>query len=404
MGRNALTMTARMVITSALTNSADGVLRLLLPLMAISAGAAAVEVALIVAAALAPWLLGSLIVGAIVDHWRRSTLVVWANAVRFVTIAVLLGLMVVHTASISSAVLATVAFVCGLAEVFSDLSVQSAVPQVVPDSQLEVVYGRISVVQNVANSLVGPALGGFLYDASASGLTLIVAASYLASVFVVPRTPDNVSSGSFGLSSLLTEVGEGLRVIKKDSWLLRTSASVGAMNFASGASAGVLVTYAVAPGPLMLTSAQYGVLLGIGGVGAVVGGLLSGVIVRRASPRSCIRFGSAALLLSIAAPGLSGDIVVVGAMIFVGNAIGVLFGIQVISTRQRRVPSEKRGRVNAAFQIVGLGSAPLGAVAGAAAVAFIGERAVFTAFAGLAALVVLFTRPWDKSTQESLRT
>ncbi len=385
----------RLVSTSLLTNVSDGILRLALPLMAIDADASAFQVSLLVAAAQAPWLVGSLFAGAVIDLTRRSLLVRLANSLRGL---VLIGLAVVLLLSeqrASFAVVLGIGTICGIAEVFSDLSSQSAVPELVSDAELESLYGRVSVVQNTSNTLLGPALGGFLYQLSPRLLVAAVALSYLLSALAFPATPRIASRMKWTPRTLLAQIGAGLAIIGRDSWLKRAVLAVGAMNFASGAGMGVLVVYALAPTGLDLTSAQYGLLLGASGVGAIVGGLLVRRVTDRFGSRLCLFLGACALVTNISAPSLSGNAIVVATIKFVASAVGMLFGVQVISTRQRRVDQELRGRVNAAFQMVGLGLYPVGAVTGGAVVSLVGQRPIFVLFGAAAAAVVLLTRPWQ---------
>jgi MFS family permease len=385
----------RLISTSALTNLSDGILRLALPLMAIDAGASAFQVSVIVAAALSPWLVGSLFAGAIIDLTRRSLLVRLANCLRGLVLIGLALVLLLWQQSASFAAVLAIGIVCGLAEVFSDLSSQSAVPELVPDADLESLYGRVSVVQNTSNTLLGPALGGFLYQLSPGLLIAAVALSYLLSALAFPATPLIASQERWRPQTLLAQVGAGLATISRDSWLRRAVLAVGAMNFASGASMGVLVLYSLAPTGLGLTSAQYGLLLGASGVGAIVGGLLVRRATDRFGSRLCLFLGASALVTNISAPSLSGNAIVVATIMFAASALGMLFGVQVIAARQRRVDQELRGRVNAAFQLVGLGSSPLGAITGGAAVSLVGQRPIFVLFGAAAAAVVLLARPWQ---------
>ncbi|WP_168170464.1 MULTISPECIES: MFS transporter [unclassified Pseudonocardia] len=384
----------RVVTTSAATNLSDGILRLALPLLAIRSGASPFEVSLLVGALLAPWLLGSLLAGVVIDRSRKSSLIRASNAIRAVVLAGLLVGVVMTSAAPPLPLLLTVALMCGFSEIFSDLSAQSAVPQIVSDERLDSVYGRVSVVQNTSNTLVGPALGGLLFNWSPPMALVFVIVSYLSAVAIFPTTPASERRATRGVAAFAKEVGGGLAAIRADSWLVRAVTAVGAMNFASGASLAVLVSYAVSAEGLRLSSVEYGLLLGCSGVGSVLGGLLVSGVIKRTGATAAVMIGALALTVNIGAPSVSTNPFVIGALMLLCSAAGMLFAIQVISARQRRVPADLRGRVNAAFQLVGLGSAPLGAIAGGAAASLVGQRPIFILFAAAAATIVLIARPW----------
>lgn len=384
----------RVVLTSAASNLSDGVLRLALPLLAIRSGVSPFEVSLLVGALLAPWLLGSLLAGVVIDRSRKSTLIRASNTTRSVVLIGLLVSLVITGAAPPLPLLLVVALLCGFSEIFSDLSAQSAVPQLVSDERLDSIYGKVSVVQNTSNTLVGPALGGLLFNWSPPAALAFMIVSYLSAVAAFPTTPPSEHQATRGIAAFAKEVGGGLAAIRADSWLVRAVTAVGAMNFASGASLAVLVSYAVSADGLSLNSVEYGLLLGCSGVGSILGGLFVSGVIKRTGATAAVMIGALALIVNISAPSVSTNPLVIGALMFMCSAAGMLFAIQVISTRQRRVPPEVRGRVNAAFQLVGLGSAPLGAIAGGAAVSLIGQRPIFVLFAAAAAIIVLVARPW----------
>ncbi|WP_405623520.1 MFS transporter [Streptomyces sp. NBC_00076] len=386
----------RLWASTASSNFGDGLLHVLLPLLALAWGASGFEVSLVVASSYLPWLFGSLVIGVFVDRLNRSSIIRTANAVRVLATFVLLTVTLADYASV--ALLVALALVYGVAEVAADLSAQSAVSQVVLDEQLETSYGRISVSQVIANTLVGPAAAGILFGRTEFTLIGLIGACYVIAGVSTPATADSRGDTRepWSFRQIRSELRAGVSAVTTNSWLRRAALSVGVMNFASGANAGLLVTYAVSPGPLELTTGQYGVLLSALGVGSMIGSSVAARISRLLGESNAVAVGVAGLLITIAAPGLSLDVWVIGTLMTAGSAVGTLFGVKVISMRQRSVPNDLLGRVNSAFQVVGIGSAPLGAIVGGLVASMVGIRPVFLCLGAFAAFTVVLLRPWRK--------
>ncbi|MFJ6722543.1 MFS transporter [Streptomyces sp. NPDC091259] len=386
----------RLWVSTASSNFGDGLLRVLLPLLALAWGASGFEVSVVVASSYLPWLFGSLLIGVFVDRLNRSTIIRAANAIRVLATFALLAVTVTDLASIP--LLVALALVYGVAEVAADLSSQSAVSQVVENEQLESAYGRISVSQVVANTLVGPAVAGLLFGRTQAAVIGLICACYVVAGLSVPATPDSDQDTPkpWAPRQIWRELRIGVSAVTSHSWLRRAALSVGVMNFASGANAALLVTYAVSPGPLQLTTGEYGLLLAALGIGSMTGSAVAARVTRLLGESHAVAVGVGGLLTTIAAPGLSDNVWVIALLMTAGSAVGTLFGVKVISMRQRSVSNELLGRVNSAFQFVGIGSAPLGATFGGLLASMVGIRPVFLLLSAVAALTVLLLRPWRR--------
>ncbi|MFJ3446416.1 MFS transporter [Streptomyces sp. NPDC086081] len=386
----------RLWVSTASSNFGDGLLRVLLPLLALAWGASGFEVSLVVASSYLPWLFGSLLIGVFVDRLNRSTIIRAANVIRVLATFTLLAVTVADLASV--ALLVALALVYGVAEVAADLSSQSAVSQVVKNEQMESAYGRISVSQVVANTLAGPAVAGLLFGQTQAAVIGLICACYAIAALAVPAAPysDQDSPEPWSSRQIWRELRIGVAAVTSNSWLRRAALSVGVMNFASGANAALLVTYAVSPGPLQLTTGEYGLLLSALGIGSMIGSAVAARVSRLLGESHAVAVGVGGLLTTIAAPGLSDNVWVIALSMTAGSAVGTLFGVKVISMRQRSVPNELLGRVNSAFQFVGIGSAPLGATVGGLMASMVGMRPVFLCLSAVAALTVVLLRPWHR--------
>ena len=146
--------------SSGLSNLADGVFKIALPLLAIQVTQSPTLIAGLSVAATLPWLLFALTAGALADRLDRRKLMLWANVSRAMLPALLAAVVLLDLGSIWA--LYVVALMVGVAETLYDTSAQSILPQMVHRDQLSRANGRLYAVELTANQFVGPPLGGLL--------------------------------------------------------------------------------------------------------------------------------------------------------------------------------------------------------------------------------------------------
>lgn len=78
-----------------------------------------------------------------------------------------------------------------------------------------------------------------------------------------------------------------------------------------------------------------------------------------------------------AAPGVTSDPIVIGAMFFVGGAATLVYNVVAVSLRQLIPPNRLLGRINSGYRLFAWGARPLGALAGGLLGQVLGLRAVF---------------------------
>ena len=152
---------AKLWTANAVSNLGDGVTLVAGPLLAASLTRDPRLVAGLAVAQRLPWLLFSLVSGALVDRLDRRLLMVRVDAARCVAVG-LLGVAVLADAA-SLPLLYVVFFALGTAETLFDNAAVSILPAVVPRAQLARANGRLLGAQMVANELVAPPLGGLLF-------------------------------------------------------------------------------------------------------------------------------------------------------------------------------------------------------------------------------------------------
>jgi MFS family permease len=384
---------------SAVSNLADGVLLVVIPLLAVRLTEEPILIAGLAIAARLPWLLFVLVAGALADRLDRRTTMRNVQLFRAVMLVGLATLAV--TDMLSMPVLYLAALAAGVAETLYDTAAQSIMPSIVEKDQLALANGRLYGAELVMNQFVGPPLGGLII-----GLSAPLALGGSAVGYALAAIGLTVIVGSFrpkrtGPPTRLTaDIGEGLRYLWNHRVLRTLAFMVGVMNLAGAATGAILVLYAVAPGPMGLSEPAFGLLMTTFAAGSLVGSLVAA--------RMQDRFGRVRLLfgcvvvssVAFAVPAFTANAFLIGASFVISGVFVVIWNVITVSLRQRIVPDHLLGRLNSAYRLFAWGTQPIGALVGGLVGQFIGLQAVFL-LAGILGLTLVATRA--VLTEEALR-
>jgi MFS family permease len=370
---------------------ADGVVRVLLPLFAVASGATAVQVSVVVAASSLPWLLGTMPAGVIADRFNRARTIRVASLCRVLVALALFGATRSDTSSV--AVLAVSALLFGGPEVITDVASQTEVASVVDPDRLERAYGRMTSGQLAAELLIGPAFAGAVFQWNPSVAVAATTISFAIAGLAIGSNRRTTTSPA-STSRWWRDASAGLRVLASHQWMRRSAITAGVLNFTSAGSAAILVTYALSSDGLDLSERDFGLLLTATGIGGVVGALAAPRIHARLGDDRSLLVGVSGFVLADIAPGLVRHPAMLAFASATGFAVGMIYTTKVVSLRQRLLNDEIRGRVNAASQLVGTSTAPLGAIVAGLLATGIGFRPTFLALGAVASLGVLASHPW----------
>ena len=279
--------------------------------------------------------------GAISDRLDRRLTMIVCDASRGGVLALLAVLVLVHL--VTWPVVLVVAVIDGGANVLFNPSVNAALPGVVADEQLERAWAATEA-RTYAASLVGPALGGFLFGLGRAVPFVADAASYLASAGSMSRIRGKFRAEPSGdRKALWREVADGLRLVWRQPLLRAVVIQAPLINFAfNGAIFTITLAlrqHGTAPGVIGLTQA------GIG-----VGGLLGAVIAPRLQGRLSLwqlavaMTVAGAALFAVAAAVLPSPLVALPVavdLLLAPSANAALFAAML-----RATPEDMRGRVN----------------------------------------------------------
>jgi MFS family permease len=371
---------------STLSNLADGLVKIALPLVAVTVTDSPALVAGVALAVTLPWLLFALPAGALVDRVDRRAAMVTANLARAAAVAVL-AVTVLFGLDSSAAViwaLYLVALLLGTAETVYDTSAQSILPQLVPRDRLPRANGRLLAAELTANEFVGPPLGGLLVAAGVAVAFAAPAALWAAAVGVLLLLRGGFAVPREQPTTLRADVAEGLRYLWRHRLLRTLAAMTGLFNFATNATFAVFVLHAVGPDSAMrLSEAAYGVLFGTIAAGSLVGSILADPIIRRLGRTRSMALGTLGGVVTVGTPALTTNALVIAAAFLAGGVTLALWNVVTVSLRQRVTPDRILGRINSSYRLVAWGTRPLGAAAGGLLGELLGLRAVFAIAAAL---------------------
>ncbi len=381
----------RLWSASAVSNLADGIFVVALPLIAVSLTTSPALVAGVSIAGRLPWLVFVLFAGALADRLDRR---VTMRNVQIMRVAVV-GLMVALALAggLSLPVLYLTAFVLGIGETLFDTAAQSIMPNIVPRALLVRANSRLYAVELTMNAFIGPPLGGFLvaisvpialsgsvvgYGLAAIGLTLI-AGSFKPLREGPPR-------------SMLGEIREGFDFLWHNPVLRPLVLMLAASNLANSAVVAIFVLFAVAPGPMGLDAVGYGLLITSMAVGGIIGSLVEERVEARVG-RSNVLFGVVVVSgIATLIPALTANVVAVAAGMVAMGASFMMWNIITVSLRQRITPDQLLGRMNARDRLFAWGVIPIGAFLGGLLAELLSLRAVFVAAAVTSMAMLWFRR------------
>lgn len=351
----------RLWTASAVSNLGDGLRVTALPLLAASLTRDPSAIAAVTAVVWLPWLVFGIVGGTIVDRVPRIGLIVAVQLGRMLVIAALGALVWLDQASML--VVYAVSFAIGIGEVLADTTMQTLIPAVVPDEDLEQANGQLYAAQAVANDFAGPPAGSVLFAAlswipfALNAVAWALAAALLAGLRL--GAPSRVERAP---TTFIEDVVVGARWLWRHP-VLRALLVWGAIVNASLIAFGsIYVLFALEV--LGLSEAAYGFLAAAIGLGGIAGTVVAGRLVRGVGRSRVIQLGGIAAGAVAIVGGFMTSAIAFAALMFVLTASAAAVSIVVSALRQSIVPNELLGRVHATFRVFSYGAIPLGALAG----------------------------------------
>lgn len=365
---------------------------LALPLTAILVlDATPLEVALIGAFEVVPFVLFALPAGVWIDRLPRRPILVVSDLGRA---AILLSIPVAYWLdALTLPHLYVVGFLAGVAAVFFDVSYLSYLPSLVGRAQLGDANGKLEATRS-ATQVGGPGAAGALVGVLGAPVAILLdAISFaLAALLIVRiRRPDvRPEVRPMTLRALRGEIREGVSYVLRQPFLRVLTLTTGSWNLFAHMGFGVYLVFLVRE--LGLTPGRVGLLIALGQVGAVVGAMTAARVARRFGlGRTLVAtslVSAASFALVPLAPAGRPEPVIVASML-IGSGFGMIFNVNQLTFRQAITPERLQGRMNSVVRLMYWGGIPAGFALGGVLAGAIGLRETLFLSAGLATAAFL---------------
>jgi MFS family permease len=351
----------RLFAGSAVSNLGDGVRLSALPLLAAALTRDPGAIAAMTAVVMLPWLIFGAIGGAIVDRVDRVRLLFGVQLGRMLVVGALAA--AVWTDNASLALLYGAAFLLGLGEVLADTTMQTLIPSIVKQDNLEQANGRLYASQTVGNDFVGPPTGSVLFAAQPAVPFAVNAATWLGSALILAglrvQRPARPASDP---ASLLSDIVAGARWVLAHPLLRALVVWAVVVNAALVSFGSLYVLFALEV--LAIDEAAFGFLTAAAGVGGVSGTLVAGRIVRRFGRSMVVQAGSVLTGVAAIGAGLVSSVVPFALLVVMLTGSAAVVIIVLTSLRQTIVPNAMLGRATATMRTLTYGAIPPGALFG----------------------------------------
>ncbi|MEO5929044.1 MAG: MFS transporter [Candidatus Kapaibacterium sp.] len=367
----------RLWIGQSISQLGSHITRAVLPIIGVTLLAATpAQMGMLTAIGTAPVLLAGLFAGVWVDRLRRRPVMIISDLAR----ALLLGMIPVAAAfgMLHIGLIYCVTFIAGIFSVFFDLADLSFLPSLIPPARLVEANSRLRASESIAE-IAGPAIAGILLRAITVPFAILAdAISFLASAFFIARirTPEEPAPVPEN-PQLRREIVEGFRLVLSMPVLRSVMAGSGAFYFFGSFIGALYWFYTIRL--LMLDPIIVGVLIGLGGVGALGGAAIAGRVGNRLGAGmsmilSLFLFGAVNLLLPLAGGAIHFRVGLPAIAQLVGDCVLTIYFINEVTVQQIMIPNQMMGRAGSAMRITGTGLGVLGLLIGGIVGEFAGVR------------------------------
>jgi MFS family permease len=330
----------------ALSDIGGAVSELAYPLLVLAVTHSPAQAGFVAALRALPSTLFSLLAGVLVDRWdRRWVMLVCdfgrALSLASIPVAYALGHLTIWQLYIT-------AFLEGTLMVVFRLAKSAAVAQVVTRAQLTSAIAQEELVEGTT-SLAGPSLSGLFYTLGTMLPFIADAISYAVSIvtMLLIRTPFQAERTA-RRRRFWEEIGEGVRWVWHQPFILTMTLLMGAGAFAVSADSLIIIVLAQRQ---HASAVVIGLIIAAFGVGAILGSLLVPRLRHRLTVGQSILLTRWYVVLSWPLFALAPVPLLLGAVQFGNGVVEPIEDVPYFSHRLELIPDELRGRVLSACRL-----------------------------------------------------
>jgi MFS family permease len=350
------------------------------------------EIGVLSSLGVVPYIFLGLIVGALMDRWRRKPVLVFASVGRALVLGAIPVLLLLDVFEFWS--LAAVVVLVGVLTLFSDSASQPFLPRIVLRGSLVTANARLSQGTTVAGT-TGPALGGAILSLLGASVTFILDAMLnLVSALLVSRIRvDEPGPGPRADGRHLGhDIADGMRFTYRHRTLAPMALSIHVWFL--GHSIAVTVFGVFVLRELGLDPLAFGIAIAFAGLGGFLGAVVAPRVGQRLGAGHAVLLGRALAMLPWTALALaplasSAGTVAVATMVAAAQFVyGLSMGIEdanEMGYRQAAAPDAMQGRLNSTIRTINRVVFFVGALTSGVLATYLGYRVTL----GIAAVVFL---------------
>ncbi|MGA0866901.1 MAG: MFS transporter [Candidatus Nanopelagicaceae bacterium] len=351
--------------SSVVSNLADGLLRTVVPIYAISLTESPILISLISAMTLLPWLFFAVIIGTLADRIDRKRLLIYSTLLRTFIVAVMA--IAISAGVMSIYLLLALIFIAGACEVSIDTTAQSMIPEMLEKDQLERGNSRLFIAETVISQFIGSPLSGFLYALAVVVPFYSAGGGYLLALLILlvmpyQRAAIDRKERDRDQSGFTEELKFGLRFLFTHQRLRQLVIITTILGFLFSASHATIALFMVKE--LGLDPRYFGVVLAVQGVGGVAGGLLANRLSTRFTRGKTLAGAIMLTTVLILVTGFMPNIYYFTLTATLAGFASTIWNILLMSTYQVLIPNHLYGRIHGARRTIVWGLMPIGAFLG----------------------------------------
>ncbi len=355
------------------------------PLLTLALTGSSAQAGLVAALGTLPFLLFSLPAGAFMDRWNRKQVMILADIGRSlclisIPVALALGHLSIVQLYITSALQGTL-------YVFFDIAEVASLPRMVPKEQLSTAMATNNAVIT-SFSILGPPLGGFLFQISRGFPFLADAVSYLASscslLFIKTTFQEEHAATR---KTLYQEIAAGMLWLWRQP-LIRFLTFFGAVYVFVVFYGGELVVIIFAQKHLHASAALIGVIFTMAELGRILGTFLVPRIAKHVRIGNVVVGTGVLTSVLVLLVVLTPNIWFLGLVLATQYLISAAYDAVVFGYELGLIPDEFQGRVNSVMRLIIFTIQSLGVAATGVLLQWVGIIPTVILFA---VVIVLFT-------------
>lgn len=323
------------------------------------------EMGILNAANTAAFLVVGLLAGAWVDRWVKRRVMIIADLVRMVMMALIPILYFAGSLQIWHLII--IGAVVGVATVFFDVAYQSVIPILFKSEHIAPANSALETSSQISH-ISGPPIAGSLIAFMTAPVVLIFdAVSFGISALTLSFIKDDEKPKPLeDRRPLHKEIAEGVKFVWNEPIIRAVSFCTSSTNLFNTIGTTLMGIYVLRE--LEISLPVFGLIMTIAGVGGLLGASLSAKLADWIGEGQLIAisaFGSAAAFMMVPLTGLVDHFwapFILAAIEFAISFFVLTYNITQVSARQRICPKPLLGRMNASIRFFVWGVMPIGAL------------------------------------------